>query len=361
MAESISPPIGLGSGVVVVSSIAGWALLPVRFAQGFIYWGGGSRRFIYAPQKLDPSAHEWMANKFQSAMPGAILGTDHVIAYLLHHFVLLYTALIVFSAGELLCGLGLILGFMTRLSAAASILFSIALMLMFGWQGATCIDEWTMAAANLAMGATLLVGGAGPYALDNLWLRKSPGMRAKTWFQWGGGSLPLPLSRGRERMLALILFAATACFITVTYSYFRGSVLTPYHKGPVSPSTHHYSLTAAALAADGDLSFHAYVDGGTPAVPSHIMEIVLVSGTTVVESWTSAGLAHLPPSAIENDFPYNTISEGPYGLVGEVGAAARIDLPAQHASMPAGALEIVVKTVGGNRFSAPVTRTESLQ
>ena len=80
--------------------IAALALLSVRIMQGFIYWGGGSRRFIYAPSTLDPHRASWMANKFQSAMPGALLGTDHIIAFLLHHFYLLYTALIVFSAGE---------------------------------------------------------------------------------------------------------------------------------------------------------------------------------------------------------------------------------------------------------------------
>jgi thiosulfate dehydrogenase [quinone] large subunit len=72
--------------------IAALALLSIRFIQGFIYWGGGSRRFIYAPAKLDPNAASWMANKFQSAMPGALLGTDHIIAFLLHHFYLLYGA-----------------------------------------------------------------------------------------------------------------------------------------------------------------------------------------------------------------------------------------------------------------------------
>ena len=46
--------------------IAALALLSIRFIQGFIYWGGGSRRFIYAPAKLDPNAASWMANKFQS-------------------------------------------------------------------------------------------------------------------------------------------------------------------------------------------------------------------------------------------------------------------------------------------------------
>jgi thiosulfate dehydrogenase [quinone] large subunit len=47
--------------------IVAMALLSVRFIQGFIYWGGGSRRFIYAPSKLDPHAASRMANKLQSA------------------------------------------------------------------------------------------------------------------------------------------------------------------------------------------------------------------------------------------------------------------------------------------------------
>jgi hypothetical protein len=85
------------------------ALLSVRIIQGFIYWGGGSRRFIYGPQKLNPDAPSWMANKFQSAMPGALLGTDHLIAFLLHHFWLLYPAVILFSGAELITGLGWLL------------------------------------------------------------------------------------------------------------------------------------------------------------------------------------------------------------------------------------------------------------
>jgi thiosulfate dehydrogenase (quinone) len=50
------------------------AMLSVRIIQGFIYWGGGSRRFIYAPWKLDPDQSNWMANKFQTAMTGALFG-----------------------------------------------------------------------------------------------------------------------------------------------------------------------------------------------------------------------------------------------------------------------------------------------
>src|ERR1700736_752338 len=149
------------------------ALLSVRLIQGFIYWGGGSRRFIYGPEKLNPDAHTWMANKFQTAMPGALLGTDHLIAFLLHHFWLLYPAVILFSGAELMVGAALMTGLLTRLAALVSVGFSLLLMLMFGWQGGTCIDEWTMAACNLAMGATLVLAGGGPYSLDNFLLKRN--------------------------------------------------------------------------------------------------------------------------------------------------------------------------------------------
>src|ERR1700704_128670 len=200
--------------------IAAIALLSTRLIQGFIYWGGGSRRFIYAPSKLDPNMPSWMANKFQSAMPGALLGTDHLIAFLLHHFALLYAALIIFSAGELIAGVFLMAGCLTRMAASASIGFSIVLMLMFGWQGATCIDEWTMAASNVAMGATLMLAGGGAFSIDNALLRRWPALAGRSWFRWMGGAMPLPLPDRGFLTLALTVFASTVVFNVATYSYY---------------------------------------------------------------------------------------------------------------------------------------------
>ena len=85
-------------------------------------------------------------------------------------------------------------GLLTRLAALVSVGFSIVLMLMFGWQGGTCIDEWTMAACNLAMGATLVLAGGGAYSLDNVLLKRSPGLADRAWFRWLAGCLPLPLT-----------------------------------------------------------------------------------------------------------------------------------------------------------------------
>lgn len=81
--------------------ISAISLVSVRAIQGFIYWGGGSRRFIYGPSKLNPHAAHWMANKLQTAMPGALLGLDHVISFMLHHFYLLYGGVILLAPPNL--------------------------------------------------------------------------------------------------------------------------------------------------------------------------------------------------------------------------------------------------------------------
>src|ERR1700676_4872912 len=206
--------------------IAAIALLSIRVIQGFIYWGGGSRRFIYAPSKLDPSAHSWMPNKFQTARPGALLGTDHLISLLLTHFYLLYAGVILFSAAELIVGAMLMTGLLTRLAALFSMGFSVLLMLMFGWQGATCIDEWTMAACNLAMGATLMLGGSGAWSIDNVLLKNRPQRADSGWFRWASGSRALPISDISFRNLALAVLAFVVVFNVGTYSYYRGSVVT---------------------------------------------------------------------------------------------------------------------------------------
>jgi thiosulfate dehydrogenase (quinone) len=301
--------------------IAALGLLSIRFIQGFIYWGGGSGRFIYAPSKLDPNAASWMAYKFQSAMPSALLGTDHIIAFLLHHFYLLYASLILFSVVELIAGLFLMAGFLTRAAALVSIGLSVALMLMFGWQGATCIDEWTMAACNLAIGATLMLGGSGAFSLDNALLARKPELVQRGWFRWMSGSLPLPVSSEIFQRFALAVFAATVVFNVATYNYYRGSVVTPFHGGPVGAGKHHLSLTDAALLPNGAVRFHAYLDGGTPATPSTVMTAVLRSSDgSMLERWDGTALSHLPPSAIANEFAYNRFGPGPFGLRAQVGA-----------------------------------------
>ena len=338
--------------------VAATAMLSVRFIQGFIYWGGGSRRFIYAPSKLDPSMPHWMANKFQTAMPGALLGTGQVISFLLQHFWLLYASVILFSAAELVTGAMLMAGLFTRLAALVSMGFSVMLMLMFGWQGATCIDEWTMAAANLAMGTTLALAGGGAYSVDNLLLRRNPGLAGRGWFRWIGGSLPLPLADGRFNNLALASLAFVVVFDVGTYDHYRGSVVSPFHGGPVSPTTHHLTLDHAVVADDGTVRFHIYLDGGTPEAAEHVRKAELLAPDgSVVEAWNTTALTALPAADIRNDYAYNKFKAGPYGLVAEMGAKATIELPpTNRPAFPASTLRLT--DVSGDRFEGSVTRAE---
>ena len=329
----------------------GLAMLAVRFVQGWIYWGGGSRRFIYAPAKLNPHAHSWMANKFQSAMPGAILGMGHVVDYLLHHFVLLYAGVILFSAAELIFGLFLLFGFMTRLSALVTVGLSVVLMLLFGWQGATCIDEWTMASANFGMGVALFLAGGGAYSLDAWLQRRKPDRAGTAWFQWLGSG-PWPLARLKR--WSLITGAATVLFVVLTYNYYRGSVLTPFHGGPVSPGAHHISLSAGRLDADGSVRFTAYLDGGTPATPANVVRADLMGpGGVAVEHWSGTQLAALPPGSFVNDYAYNRFGAGYAGITAKMGARAIITLPPTRAGLQlaAGRYDLVLHSVDGRPFT----------
>jgi len=335
--------------------MAAIALLSIRFVQGFIYWGGGSRRFIYAPSKLDPSAPSWMANKFQTAMPGALFGTDHLISFLLTHFYLLYAGVILFSAAELIVGAMLMTGLLTRVAALFSMGFSVLLMAMFGWQGATCIDEWTMAACNLAMGAGLLLGGSGAYSLDNVLLHREPALAERPWFRWMSGSLPSPQSDGGFSKLAFAVLAFVVIFNVGTYNYYRGSVLTPFHGGPVSPTKHHLTLSRAELLPDGSVRFHVYLDGGTPEAPVHVVAADLLdSNKHSVAHWNAALLSKLPKTAFANDYAYNKFGPGAFGMQAKMGAAATLTLPvpASASETTTGARYMQLTDVDGSTFTA---------
>ena len=328
----------------------GAAVLAVRLVLGWIYWGGGTRRFIYAPQKLDPHAHSWMANKFQSGMPGALLGLNHVIGHILHHPGLVYFILVAVSVVEVLCGLALIVGFLTRLSALVSLSISASLMLIFGWQGATCIDEWTMAVSTFSMGCTIIVAGGGLWSVDSYLMKKNPALADKGWFRAFGSG---PLGSGTLEGLGKILGVVAIVFTLVFYNYFRGSIFTPFHGGPVSPAKHHISLTHATIASDGTVKVLAYLDAGTPAVPSHVVGVTVTGPhNAVVEQWSGNVLEKAATGHIQNVYIYNKFAPGLYGLKAKMGAKAWITLqPSKPLHLEAGRYTVTFHNINGNEFS----------
>jgi uncharacterized membrane protein YphA (DoxX/SURF4 family) len=333
--------------------IAGLIILSIRFVQGWIFWAGGSRRFIYAPSKLDPHSSVWLANKLQSAMPGALLGVGHIISYLLSHFWLLYMALIAFSLLELVSGICLILGLFSRISAFSTAIINIILMLSFGWEGGTCLDEWTMAVSSFAMALTLILSGSPIYSLDNLLLKRFPPLQQHNLFKLFASG---PLSDQLLKRLAILFWIIAIIFTTTTYNYFRGAIFSEYHPGPVSPTAFQLTLSNSKLTADRKLQFTIQVSGGTTSVPSHIMRIELKDSTNRdYQTWTSQELAALPSDLIKNSYLYNKITTGPYGLVAPVSANATVTLPISFQPQQGINYILQVYTIDGKKWSTPIT------
>jgi thiosulfate dehydrogenase (quinone) len=216
---------------------------------------------------------------------------------------------------------------------------------------------------NLAMGATLLLGGGGAYALDNVLLRNKPQRAQSTGFRWTSGSTQLPLTDKGFHKLALVVLAFVVVFDVGTYSYYRGSVVTPFHSGPVSPTAHHVTITEATFSRDGTVRFHATLDAGTPEAPLHIVKAVLLDGNnTPVVQWSAQELASLPKSAFANDYAYNRFGPGPFGIRAPMGAASYITLPVAGGDATGNhdPVKLQLTDVDGRTFTAPLVRTIAL-
>ncbi|TAL60896.1 MAG: DoxX family membrane protein [Legionella sp.] len=330
--------------------VIGWLALSIRFVQGWIFWGGGSRRFIYDPQKLNPYSSEWMANKIQSAMPGALFDLSPVVGFLLHHFIFLYAAIILFSLLELLSGLGLIFGFCTRASALLTVFISIVLMILFGWQGSTCLDEWTMAVSTLAMGLTLFLMGGSAYSLDAWIIQRHPQVLQKTWFLFLNSG---PWADLKVRRTALFFLIFTMIFTVGTYDYYRGAIFTRYHSGPVNPDIFHLSLSDGQLEPNGSVCFKMTVDSGPSSTPYYIMRIELIhSSQNEVEIWTAEQLRALPKSSIKNTYAYNKVEIGMYGLMAPESSKAEVTLPpTKQMTLSSGHYSLRIYTIDGKRWT----------
>ena len=220
-------------------------------------------------------------------------------------------------------------GLLTRVAALFSMGFSVLLMAMFGWQGATCIDEWTMAACNLAMGAT-----PAARRQRRLLARQRPASSQsrpgrKTVVSLDVGQPAAAAQRTIAfRKLAFAVLAFVVVFDVGTYNYYRGSVVTPFHGGPVSPTKHHLTLSDADLLPDGGVRFHVYLDAGTPEAPVHVVAADLLnSDKQSVAHWDAAALSELPKTDFANDYAYNKFAPGPFGIRAPMGAAATVTLP----------------------------------
>jgi thiosulfate dehydrogenase [quinone] large subunit len=340
-------------------TLAALALLGTRFVQGFIFWGGASRRLLYdfhdvagvdLAAKLDFNAPGFVAAKLTHALPGA-LWVQGPIEWTLRHPELILASVWFWTIAELAVGLALMLGLMTRAAAFASIWLNAVLMLIFGWMGSTCLDEWTMAVSGVAMSSAVFVAGGGAYALDALLARTGFAQR-NAWLGWVASG---PLPQASLRIIALALAAASIAFTVLSYQILFGAVVSPLHSR-TNFHRHHLALSDVTVAPDGTVRFAAYVDAGPDTGAAYIIAARLVDQAgSAVATWDAAALAALPAADIRNAYPYAwaaSFQTAKLGFSAVTGARAVITLPGK-APVAGGRYELVLEAIDGAVWHAP--------
>ena len=151
--------------------------------------------------------------------------------------------------------------------AIASLGLNTSLMLVFGWMGSTCLDEWTMAVSGLAMSAAIFVAGGSDLSLDRLLQNRRGWLASPDRTAWAlSGELPLT----SLRRVGLALAVIGAVFTVGSYHILFGAVVSPLHPR-VSYHDHHISLSNIQLSSDASTAMDAYVDAGPDTGAAYII------------------------------------------------------------------------------------------
>jgi thiosulfate dehydrogenase (quinone) len=346
-----------------IFAFVGLMALGVRLVQGWVFWGGASRRMFYTFKtmhghltavKLNPDVGGYVANKLVHAMPGSMF--PNLIDWIVMHGSFLHFMVWFWTLVELVVGVGLIIGFATRFLAFASVGLNVSVMMIFGWMGSTCVDEWTMGAAGFAMGTLLMLSGGGSWSVDQWLARRNPAMAESGWFKllFSG-----PLSFESVHKWSIWLGIASIVFTVGTYQYLHGAVFSPL-KARVNFHHYHLSLDQAQVKPNGAVSFHAYVDAGPDTGKLYLIGAQLRdAGGHVIEQWSGEHLSALTKSDIVNRYTTawgSQFKPTVYGIGGVTGAKARIQLPAQTGATVSGSgYTLRLVTIDGKPWSAPVT------
>lgn len=341
-------------------ALVGLMALGTRLVQGWIFWGGASRRLFYDfhstqghlyAVKMDPNVAGYVANKLSHAMPGSIF--PGLIQWVIMHGGFLHFMVWFWTLVELIVGIGLIFGIATRFLALVSVGLNVSLMLIFGWMGSTCVDEWTMASAGFAMGTTLMLTGGGSWSIDHWLANRSPALANSGWFRLlFSGPLSLEGTRRWGILLGLLSLLFTAGF----YQYIHGAVTSPLH---ARVTFHHHKLALSDTRAqrNGSVRFSAYVDAGPDTGKLYLIKAELVNSQgKAVEQWNGQNLSTLPAKAIDNRFTQPWAAQfktTAYGIGGITGAKARIELPAKNVLTP-GRYTLRLINIDGKQWKTPV-------
>lgn len=141
-------------------------LLPLRLTVGWDWLDAGLRKLVLAPAKVNPASASFVLNKFVSFLPHAGPFTL-LLKYFLENPSIGGTFLVTYAVAEVIVGVFLITGFLSRLAGFGGLVMAAALMPAY-WLGSTCEDEWQIGILLVASGAVLALMASGrKFGLDS--------------------------------------------------------------------------------------------------------------------------------------------------------------------------------------------------
>ena len=273
-----------GTAVAAGFSLAALILFGVRFVQGFIFWGGASRRLIYDfhdvagvdhAVKLDFDAPGYVAAKLTHALPGAlwVQKPDRVDAEpsrLDRHFGLAVDPRRTRGRPRLdVRPRDAPIGLRQHL-AQRSLDGDLRLD---GLDLPRRVDDGRVGRrhelGSFPRRRGPLVARSALHRADILAQRTAPGRR-------GCSAVRFPTQRVRR--LAIWLGLGCAAFTVLTYHVLFGAVVSPLHSR-TNFHRHHIAMSAPHFAADGSVAFDAYVDAGPDTGAAYIIAATLLDGS----------------------------------------------------------------------------------
>ncbi len=339
-------------GTSILIKTKGLILTPLRVCMGWLIFSACWRRVVLKPEALNVLSPEYEGLKFNHFIPSSI-GIEPMIKYLVLHPELLYIFLWAFTLVEGIVGLGLILGFFTRLAGFISTLLLGGIMLGAGWLGTTCVDEWQIGVFGISSGLVLFLGGGGPISLDHYFLKNH------RWFAQNRlcrflSSAPFfaKPQPGKKYALVLILAIGAFAFALITNQINVGGVWGPFDNPAAKPSL---LLSNLSLDRSGDLKLRVYRNAGPDTYGAFVTcaQVLDPQGNKVLR-FDSHYLGNLTQGQIQNFYMVKA-EPNTQSLVVPLGALADIELkPWTYQHLKPGTYQVQLIGIDNEVWSAPV-------
>mgnify|MGYP006277761023 CR=1 FL=1 len=331
-------------------SYIGAIILPLRLVAGWLFFSAFWRRVVLMPEKHIMESSQWLGHKINTFYPHSNGLFKTMLERFLENPDQMNVFTWVFTASELVAGILLIAGFLSRLSGLLLIGLSIGLMHTAGWLGPTCLDEWQISSLLVAIGLVITLFGSGRFSLDYLISMKRPAILTKKWWN----ILALPISDEKMPRFRLIVYSLSgAVFIYVL-------LMNQVHHGGLWGKLHNYSkipdiqVTQFEMKDDSTFSLNLYRDKGPETYGSFLirLDVINAEGDTL-HTFDDSYLKNIREKDIQNQY-INKIHAGANSLVVPLGSKATVefDLPSKKKLGKEQSYKFIFTDISGRRFVA---------